>query len=193
MTLPAPSHVATKDLFRLDGRTIIGNHRPFTSPSITNFHSVSGGAGAVGIAVGKTILESGGDVLFLDILAHPSNEAWSTFTPYHSPHVTYLTRNSIHNHHRRPAQHPRQIPPSLHPRRILHHPSPHNRPQTAPPPPPRPRLLRRHLRRKRRMHLPNGQIPLHNRYKSHRHFPHRARCSRPHARAKRPREYRANS
>ncbi|KAJ8115244.1 hypothetical protein OPT61_g3062 [Boeremia exigua] len=51
MTIPA-TQIATKDLFRLDGRTIL----------------VSGGAGAVGTVVGKAILESGGDVVFLDLM-----------------------------------------------------------------------------------------------------------------------------
>ncbi|KAG9192486.1 hypothetical protein G6011_11220 [Alternaria panax] len=60
MTHPAPTHVATKDLFRLDGQTII----------------ISGGAGAVGTVVGKAILESGGDVVFVDV-ANPNPETWS--------------------------------------------------------------------------------------------------------------------
>ncbi|KAL1800093.1 hypothetical protein ACET3X_000435 [Alternaria dauci] len=38
--------------------------------------SVSGGAGAVGTVVGKAILESGGDVVFVDV-SSPSSEAWS--------------------------------------------------------------------------------------------------------------------
>jgi len=60
MTYPAPTDVPTGDLFRLDRRTIL----------------VSGGAGAVGVVVGKAILESGGDVVFLDLLPHPPADKW---------------------------------------------------------------------------------------------------------------------
>ncbi|PVI04784.1 NAD(P)-binding protein [Periconia macrospinosa] len=59
MTCPAPVHIPTKDLFRLDGRTIF----------------VSGGAGALGTTVGKAILESGGDVLFSD-MSLPNVDTW---------------------------------------------------------------------------------------------------------------------
>lgn len=38
--------------------------------------SVSGGAGAVGVVVGKTILESGGDVVFLDQLPSMPEDKW---------------------------------------------------------------------------------------------------------------------
>ncbi|RYO43138.1 hypothetical protein AA0111_g387 [Alternaria arborescens] len=65
MTHPAPSHVATKDLFKLDERTII----------------ISGGAGAVGTVVGKAILESGGDVVFVDV-SNPNPKAWSSLQEY---------------------------------------------------------------------------------------------------------------
>ncbi|KAF1844461.1 NAD(P)-binding protein [Cucurbitaria berberidis CBS 394.84] len=60
MTRPAPSHVATGDLFRLEERTVL----------------ISGGAGAVGTTVGKAILESGGDVVFVDIVAQPNTDTW---------------------------------------------------------------------------------------------------------------------
>ncbi|KAF2442913.1 short chain dehydrogenase [Karstenula rhodostoma CBS 690.94] len=59
MTQPAPIDLPTKDLFRLDGRTIV----------------ISGGLGAVGSTVGKAILESGGDVVFIDLAHQP--ELWS--------------------------------------------------------------------------------------------------------------------
>jgi len=59
MTHPPPTHMATKDLFRLNDRTII----------------VSGGAGAVGTAVGVAILESGADVVFVDV-SDPTPESW---------------------------------------------------------------------------------------------------------------------
>ncbi|KAH7117891.1 hypothetical protein B0J11DRAFT_560996 [Dendryphion nanum] len=55
-----PLDLATKDLFRLDGSTVL----------------LSGGCGAVGICVGKSILESGGDVLFTDMLSAPRLEVW---------------------------------------------------------------------------------------------------------------------
>ncbi|KAF2625030.1 NAD(P)-binding protein [Macroventuria anomochaeta] len=60
MTHPAPTQIATRDLFRLDGRTIL----------------VSGGAGAVGTIVGKAILESGGDVVFLDLMPQMPEDKW---------------------------------------------------------------------------------------------------------------------
>ncbi|KAH7390008.1 hypothetical protein BKA66DRAFT_460292 [Pyrenochaeta sp. MPI-SDFR-AT-0127] len=60
MAIPAPTQVATKDLFLLNGRTIL----------------VSGGAGAVGTTVGKAILENGGDVVFLDVVPSPKPETW---------------------------------------------------------------------------------------------------------------------
>ncbi|KAF2735596.1 NAD(P)-binding protein [Polyplosphaeria fusca] len=56
MTQPAPVHLATKDLFRLDGRTIL----------------ITGGAGAVGSTVACALLESGADVVLLDLPASPS-------------------------------------------------------------------------------------------------------------------------
>lgn len=62
MTFPAPVEIATKDLFRLDGRTIL----------------ISGGAGAVGTTVGKAILESGGDAVFVDMAPSPNEETWKT-------------------------------------------------------------------------------------------------------------------
>ncbi|KAF2028861.1 NAD(P)-binding protein [Setomelanomma holmii] len=58
--MAAPKHLATKDLFRLDGRTII----------------ISGGAGAVGTCVGRAILESGADVVFVDIAQH-DHDTWN--------------------------------------------------------------------------------------------------------------------
>lgn len=38
--------------------------------------TVSGGAGAVGVVVGKAILESGGDVVFLDRLESMPEDKW---------------------------------------------------------------------------------------------------------------------
>ncbi|RMZ68616.1 oxidoreductase short chain dehydrogenase reductase family [Pyrenophora seminiperda CCB06] len=79
MTHPV-THVATTDLFRLDGRTII----------------VSGGAGAVGTCVGKAILESGGDVVFLDILPDPDPETWEIIDQTarsNSTHAFYWSLN----------------------------------------------------------------------------------------------------
>ncbi|KAF2016374.1 NAD(P)-binding protein [Aaosphaeria arxii CBS 175.79] len=60
MTHPAPVDVPTRDLFRLDGRTIL----------------LSGGAGAVGLCVGKAILESGGDIVLLDVAQSPNAAQW---------------------------------------------------------------------------------------------------------------------
>ncbi|KAH8748902.1 oxidoreductase [Diaporthe sp. PMI_573] len=53
--------VATQDLFRLDDRTII----------------VTGGAGYLGVEVSGAILESGGDVVSVDIFPSPPAELWS--------------------------------------------------------------------------------------------------------------------
>ncbi|KAJ4376810.1 hypothetical protein N0V86_006928 [Didymella sp. IMI 355093] len=60
MAHPAPTQLATRDLFSLERRTIL----------------VSGGAGAVGVVVGKAILESGGDVVFLDQLPSMPEDKW---------------------------------------------------------------------------------------------------------------------
>lgn len=38
--------------------------------------TVSGGAGALGTAIGKAILESGGDVVFSDV-SLPASDIWS--------------------------------------------------------------------------------------------------------------------
>lgn len=46
---------------------------------------VSGGAGAVGLCVGKSILESGGDVVFTDIADKPNQEAWGLVSPFFPP------------------------------------------------------------------------------------------------------------
>ncbi|KAF2828200.1 NAD(P)-binding protein [Ophiobolus disseminans] len=62
MTHPAPCNLTTSDLFKLHGRTTL----------------ISGGAGAVGSCVGRSILESGGDVVFLDVLSTPSADTWKT-------------------------------------------------------------------------------------------------------------------
>ncbi|KAH6644796.1 hypothetical protein C7974DRAFT_28077 [Boeremia exigua] len=60
MTYPAPTQLATSDLFKLNEHTIL----------------VTGGAGAVGTVVGKTILESGGDVVFLDLMPQMPEDKW---------------------------------------------------------------------------------------------------------------------
>ncbi|OWY44387.1 hypothetical protein AA0118_g1185 [Alternaria tenuissima] len=78
MTHPAPSHVATKDLFKLDERTII----------------ISGGAGAVGTVVGKAILESGGDVVFVDV-SNPNPKAWSSLQEYAKANNTSATFQTL--------------------------------------------------------------------------------------------------
>ncbi|RYN84607.1 hypothetical protein AA0117_g1258 [Alternaria alternata] len=78
MTHPAPSHVATKDLFKLDERTII----------------ISGGAGAVGTVVGKAILESGGDVVFVDV-SNPNPKAWNSLQEYAKANNTSATFQTL--------------------------------------------------------------------------------------------------
>lgn len=80
MTHSAPVQVATSNLFSLHGRTILGMSRTQAYgrvPLLTA--SVSGGAGAVGTVVGKAILESGGDVVFLDMLPQVPEEEWRAF------------------------------------------------------------------------------------------------------------------
>ncbi|KAI8711961.1 hypothetical protein NCS52_01461200 [Fusarium sp. LHS14.1] len=54
-------YIRSLDLFRLDGLTII----------------ITGGAGYLGIEVAGTILETGGDVVCLDVLDKPPAEPWS--------------------------------------------------------------------------------------------------------------------
>ncbi|KAJ4288575.1 hypothetical protein N0V90_011812 [Kalmusia sp. IMI 367209] len=72
MALPAPTELPTRDLFRLDGRTIV----------------ISGGIGAVGSTVGKAILESGGDVVLLDMPPTPDPQIWSKS---HDPILLLIT------------------------------------------------------------------------------------------------------
>ncbi|KAI0005729.1 short-chain dehydrogenase [Xylariaceae sp. FL0662B] len=55
-------HVRTADLFRLDGRTII----------------VTGGAGFLGLETAKAVLDSGGNVVCLDVVAAPPPESWNS-------------------------------------------------------------------------------------------------------------------
>ncbi|ORY05824.1 hypothetical protein BCR34DRAFT_519319 [Clohesyomyces aquaticus] len=62
MTHPAPVHLQTRELFRLDERTIL----------------ISGGAGAVATSVGESILESGGDAVFIDMVPAPKPETWKS-------------------------------------------------------------------------------------------------------------------
>ncbi|OAL42870.1 NAD(P)-binding protein [Pyrenochaeta sp. DS3sAY3a] len=57
----APKDLSTDNLFWLEQRTII----------------VSGGAGAVGRVIAKTIMECGGDVVVVDVLPEPDPEVWS--------------------------------------------------------------------------------------------------------------------
>ncbi|KAI1516593.1 short chain dehydrogenase [Pyrenophora tritici-repentis] len=57
---------------------------------------ISGGAGAVGTCVGKAILESGGDVVFLDIIPEPNPETWETILETaraNNTHAFYHTLN----------------------------------------------------------------------------------------------------
>ncbi|KAF2113694.1 hypothetical protein BDV96DRAFT_578237 [Lophiotrema nucula] len=60
MTHPAPVDLPTSKLFRLEERTIV----------------ITGGAGAVGSSVAKAILESGGDVVLLDMAASAKPDIW---------------------------------------------------------------------------------------------------------------------
>ncbi|KAF9873837.1 short chain dehydrogenase reductase family [Colletotrichum karsti] len=64
------SHIRSLDLFRLDGRTIV----------------ITGGAGYLGIEVAGTVLEAGGDVVCLDIVASPPEEPWSNLADLAKQH-----------------------------------------------------------------------------------------------------------
>lgn len=64
---------------------------------LTDYIVVSGGAGAVGTTVGKAILESGGDVVFLDLVPSPSPEPWGKLQCIQYEvllHMIRLMRNS---------------------------------------------------------------------------------------------------
>lgn len=56
------SHANTRilDLFRLDGRTIV----------------ITGGGGAVGLEVARSVLESGGNAICVDLAAEPLQDEW---------------------------------------------------------------------------------------------------------------------
>jgi short-subunit dehydrogenase involved in D-alanine esterification of teichoic acids len=54
------AEISTKDLFRLDERTIL----------------ITGGGGSMGLEVASSILESGGDVVCVDRAESPLLEPW---------------------------------------------------------------------------------------------------------------------
>ncbi|KAJ6044999.1 uncharacterized protein N7446_003200 [Penicillium canescens] len=69
--------VAVADLFRLDGRTII----------------VTGAAGFMGTTLTEAMLESGADVVCLDVMSSPKQEEWATLeaaAKKYSRHVSYI-------------------------------------------------------------------------------------------------------
>ena len=80
MTFPAPIDLPTRDLFRLDDRTILSASTTIHMMHESSYmsHAVSGGAGAVGSTVGKAVLESGGDAVLVDLASAPSAETWSS-------------------------------------------------------------------------------------------------------------------
>ena len=69
-----------QDLFRLDERTVVSKshhqERLLEHDALT-FLLVTGGCGAVGLEAARAILESGGDVVCLDLPAEPPGDAWS--------------------------------------------------------------------------------------------------------------------
>jgi NAD(P)-dependent dehydrogenase (short-subunit alcohol dehydrogenase family) len=72
------AETSTKDLFRLDERTIL----------------VTGGGGAMGLEVTGSILESGGDVVCVDRAESPLPEPWAKvqrIADQHKTHVWYYT------------------------------------------------------------------------------------------------------
>ena len=77
MTCPAPTHLSTNGLFRLDERTIFSTVPCSDYIKLWLTRAVSGGAGAVGTTVGKAILESGADDVFSDIAPSPNEDTWS--------------------------------------------------------------------------------------------------------------------
>ena len=89
MAYPAPTELSTKDLFRLDQRTIVSEWKATLQDKKSGHQRrvVSGGAGAVGSSVGKAILESGADAVFLDLESQPQADKWSITPPMPSPHV----------------------------------------------------------------------------------------------------------
>ncbi|KAH7071751.1 hypothetical protein FB567DRAFT_564539 [Paraphoma chrysanthemicola] len=72
--MTAPKHLATKNLFRLD---------------------VSGGAGAVGTCVGGAILESGADVVLVDIAKSPAQESWDQLIEIATANGTKATYSQL--------------------------------------------------------------------------------------------------
>lgn len=73
---PSSTNVKITDLFRLDNRTIL----------------ITGGGGAVGLEVAKSVLETGGDVICLDRAEQPLADGWQrVLTAAKTQHVWYYT------------------------------------------------------------------------------------------------------
>jgi FlaA1/EpsC-like NDP-sugar epimerase len=66
------ANVPTKDLFRLDERTIL----------------ITGGGGSIGLEVASSILESGGDVVCVDRAESPLEEPWTKVQQLAEQHKT---------------------------------------------------------------------------------------------------------
>ncbi|KAJ5105919.1 short-chain dehydrogenase [Penicillium alfredii] len=66
--------MTTAQLFRLDGRTVL----------------ISGGAGDLGLAVAESVLETGGDVVCLDLRETPPAEPWARLESLAAQHGTQI-------------------------------------------------------------------------------------------------------
>ncbi|KAL2014301.1 hypothetical protein VTN00DRAFT_1826 [Thermoascus crustaceus] len=67
--------VSTRDLFRLDGRTVL----------------ITGGTGALGLEVAGSVLESGGDVICIDLPELPPEAGWTKVQAIAETHGTRAT------------------------------------------------------------------------------------------------------
>lgn len=67
--------LSTRDLFRLENRTILGkcSHRYKGVVYFIDQVTVTGGLGGVGSEVTMSILESGGDVICFDLAKEPTD------------------------------------------------------------------------------------------------------------------------
>ncbi|KAF0324337.1 short chain dehydrogenase reductase family [Colletotrichum asianum] len=69
------AHIDSRDLFRLDNRTII----------------ITGGAGYLGVEAAGCILDSGGDVVCLDVVEKPRTEVWNQLLAVAQKHDRLLS------------------------------------------------------------------------------------------------------
>ncbi|KAK5162869.1 uncharacterized protein LTR77_011126 [Saxophila tyrrhenica] len=71
-------HNAGSDLFRLNDRTVVGEHTSKHQTAYTLTAAVTGGLGSLGVSLAQTLLEYGADVVCTDLPEAPQDEIWLT-------------------------------------------------------------------------------------------------------------------